>query len=380
VAWYGKYVQDKAITSLPDAPMAWMIDALRNQIPPTIFEAELLEAAKQTTDLESTHPSLNDRMASQGLPRAAAEDIPDLATKFNQKIERTAYDDLLNDNVRQALKELVEPILLIAQTEYKAKSPSGPTASIESLHQQDAGEIPPKTWFAKPGQTPLQQFWDLSASRLDLGEASFARSVKEFAEANKADTLLTMLCGQTLMDIDRLAAIELLHKIHMSPTYSLIVNQLLVGLLHEEGDTAQAAHHFEIHQTVEQWLNTHAANLKQASAYEIHPPLLSASQIEQIREAVAGEPTITSAYLCSLRKKKKLSLKYDGDVPVLFFDCLSSTASKWRWTGSVSGQSDEVGARLVSDISGVVLPLPLAGDMVKWYGRLQKPNDALKIK
>ncbi len=377
--WFGTYVMEKAITNLPEQPTAWIAEALRNPIPNTIFETELTSSIKESTDIESTHPCLNDRLSAQKIARATEADVTNFAHDYNVRVESTAYETLLNSRVHDSVRAMIDPILLIAQADFKEKNPTRQTASIDSLYQQDIGQAPPIEYVPKADQSALEQYKDLISKRLDLGEASFGLAVKNFGDRHN-DPLASMFCGIALAETDRPYAIQKLESIHMNPTFAIMANQILVALYSEEGNETAAGTHYELSQWVTQWLTYHGANLQYARFYDILPHMLSPMQLEEVKALVAADDRITSAYVCMVQKKRIFRMKYQGNVPIVFFDCLTPRQAKWRWTGSVAGQSDAVREHLQEEISTMILPIPLAEGTVKWFKRLQEPNSALKIK
>ena len=379
-AWHGVYVSDKVITTFPEKPLDWMTEALRNPMPNTLFESELTKAIEESTDLESTHPCLTDRLKAQVVECPPSSEVESLNAEFNVRIERTAYEALINPKVGAQIQAMIDPILLFAQEDFRRANPMTQTASIDSLMQQETGLIPPKVWKPKDDQTSWQQFRDIGANRLDLGDTSFFAAVKTFGESHEADPLAVMLTATVLVENDRDYAISKLKAINMIPSFALIVNRVLVALYQDAGDSTAAGEHYEICRNVEKWINILAANLKRVSAFEVLPPDLSPMQMDELRNLVDSDDRITAAHVCRLRKKGRSQLKFQGDLPVVFIDCLSTKQAKWRWTGQVAGQSEAVTAKLQEEISTIILPIALVEGAVKWHARLQKPNDALKIK
>lgn len=378
--WFDTYVMDKVISSLPEKPVSWMAEALRNPIPTHLFEADLSQAIKDTTDIESTHPCLNDRLKAQGIAAASESEVEGIASQYNIALEQTAYESMLNESVKTLVDGRFGSFIIFMQADYREKSPFGPTGSIDSLFEQESDDAPPVQWIPKSDLSALKQFEDLCAHRLDLGEKSFVLAVKSFAEAHISDPMAAQLAAIALVEFDAPYAIEKLKSINTNPSFAMMANQALVGLYSEAKNEKVAGEYYEIAKDVEAWLKYHGAVLVQTTLYTIHPPELSPMQLEEIKELVAKDDRITAAYLGMVQNKRTSKMKYKADVPVLFIDCLSAKQSKWRWTGWVAGPSDEVVAELQGKISTMVLPIAMVEGMTKWYGKVRKSSEVLKIK
>jgi Zn-dependent protease with chaperone function len=378
--WFNTYVGEKVITSLPKEPVKWMADALRNPIPSGLFESELAIAINESTDVESTHPCLNDRLAAQQIARLTETDVEQLAIDLNSKIETTAFEALLNAHVQESITLIFDPFFVMAQADFKEKNPNRQSASIESLHEQELEEIPAVSWTPLEGQSADEQYKDIMAKRLDLGEPSFRQAIKGFGDRYAEDPLASFYCSMALAESDRPYAIQKLESIHMNPSFAVIANQVLVSLHSAEGNETAAAKYYEISQWVKQWLNYHGIALKSAHFYNILPPNYSPMQLEEVKALVAADERITAAYLCMVQKKKVFRLKFAADIPILFIDCLTPKQAKWRWTGWVAGPSDEVRDHLQEEMHSMILVIPLVEGTAKWFKRLQKPNSAIKIK
>lgn len=380
VVWFDTYLLDKIISSLPATPFEWLYEAMSSAKPATIFESELKKEIEETTAPDSTHPCLNDRLKSIGRPTLSVGSVEALTGQYNQKFQPNAFETLIEPRAADLLKSHLEAWVRPIQDIFRKNYSSAITAPIEELYKLDEEPTVIRDWTPDSSLSVLQQMNQLRTRRLDLGDASYAVQWKKFCDMHPSDMFVTYCTCTEIGGIDPEYAKLRLPEISNHPTFGLAACAMLVHLYEEANQPTLAAPYFERQNVIHRWIEITCQNLAALGKFEIVAPQLSETYIEDVRDAISHNPSITAAYLCQLKSSLKTG-PYNGYLTVLFYDSLTPKQAKWRWGGSAVGDSEQVTASLQNNLAGIIIPIAMCGQAVKWYKKVtQQPNSALKLK